>query len=72
MCFTFTATRYLPPFTPHVGPLDPVTFNEAALFTCIQVHWTHEWHNASLFLAAHLYCVYGSFRPTRGLDYPKT
>ena len=24
---TFTATRYLPPYTPHVGPLDPVTFN---------------------------------------------
>ena len=21
---TFTATSYLPPYTPHVGPLDPV------------------------------------------------
>ena len=30
---TFTATRYLPPYTPHVGPFDPVTFKEAALFT---------------------------------------
>ena len=27
---TFTATRYLPPYTPHVGPLDPVTCKEAA------------------------------------------
>ena len=35
---TFTATRYLPPYTPHVGPLDPVTFKEATLFTCIRVH----------------------------------
>ena len=26
---TFTATRYLPPCMPHVGPLDPVTFKEA-------------------------------------------
>ena len=33
---TFTATRYLPPYTPHVGPLDPVTFKEATLFTCIR------------------------------------
>ena len=32
-----TATRYLPPYTPHVGPLDPVTFKEATLFTCILV-----------------------------------
>ena len=29
----FTATRYLPPYSPHVGPLDPVTCKEAALFT---------------------------------------
>ena len=35
---TFTATRYLSPYTPHVGPLDPVTFKEATLFTCIRVH----------------------------------
>ena len=35
---TFTATRYLPPYTPHVGPLDPVKFKEATLFTCIRVH----------------------------------
>ena len=35
---TFTATRYLPPYTPHVGPLDPVTFKEAPLFICIRVH----------------------------------
>ena len=35
---TSTATRYLPPYTPHVGPLDPVTFKEATLFTCIRVH----------------------------------
>ena len=35
---TFTATRYLPPYTPYVGPLDPVTFKEATLFTCIRVH----------------------------------
>ena len=32
---TFKATRYLPPNTPQVGPLDPVTFKEAALFTCM-------------------------------------
>ena len=30
---TFTATRYLPPYMPHVGPLDPVTFKEATLFS---------------------------------------
>ena len=35
---TFTATRYLPPYTPHVGPLDLVTFKGATLFTCIRVH----------------------------------
>ena len=35
---TFTATRYLPPYMPHVGPLDPVIFKEATLFTCIRVH----------------------------------
>ena len=29
---TFTATRYLPSYTPQVGPLDPVTFKEATLF----------------------------------------
>ena len=34
---TFTATRYLPPHTPHVGPLDPVTIKEATLFSCIRV-----------------------------------
>ena len=33
---TFTATRCLPSYTPHVGTLDPVTFKEAMLFTCIQ------------------------------------
>ena len=38
MPVTFTATRYLPPCRPHVGPLDPVTFKEAKLFTCIRVH----------------------------------
>ena len=26
---TFTATHYLPSYTPHVGPLDAVTFKEA-------------------------------------------
>ena len=30
---TFTDTRYLPSYMPYVGPLDPVTFKEAALFT---------------------------------------
>ena len=35
---TFTATRYLPPYTPHPDPLDPVTFKETMLFTCIRVH----------------------------------
>ena len=34
----FTVTRYLPPYTPHVGPLEPVAFKEATLFTCIRVH----------------------------------
>ena len=34
----FIATRYLPPCTPRMGPLDPVTFKVAALFTCIRVH----------------------------------
>ena len=47
---TFTATQYLPPYTPHVGPLDPVTFKEAVLFTCIRVHKTRKWRNANLFL----------------------
>ena len=28
----FNTTRYLPPYTPHVGPLDLVTCREAALF----------------------------------------
>ena len=37
-CFlTFTATG-LPPDTPHVGPLDLVTFKEATLFTRLRVH----------------------------------
>ena len=26
---TFTATCYLPPYTPHMVPLDPVTFKQA-------------------------------------------
>ena len=47
---TFTATCYLPPYTPLVGPFDPTKFKEARVFTCKWVHWTHEWHNASLFL----------------------
>ena len=36
----FNATHYLPPYMPHVGPLDPdpVTFKEATLFTCKWVH----------------------------------
>ena len=29
---SFTATRYLPPYTTHVGPLDPVIIKEATLF----------------------------------------
>ena len=29
--------------------LDPITFNEAALFTCIRVHQIHKWRNASIF-----------------------
>ena len=38
LSLTFTATHYLPSYTPHVGLLDPVTFKEAMLFTCIRVH----------------------------------
>ena len=82
---TFTAKRYLPPYTPHVGPLDPVTFKDATLFTCIR----DEWRNASLFVTpfyatrgsfgpgnvqrsrASLW-VYGSIRPTTGFHYPKS
>ena len=30
---TFTAWFYLPPYMPHLGPLDPITCKEAALFT---------------------------------------
>ena len=48
-CLTFTVTRYLPPYTPRVNPLGPVTFKEAALFTCIRVHQTHECLHANLF-----------------------
>ena len=35
LLWILTFTRYLPPYTPHMGPLDPVTFKEATLFTCI-------------------------------------
>ena len=60
---TFIVTRYLPPYTPHVGPLDPVTFKEAARFTCVRVHWTHEWRNASLFFTP-FYATRVSFGPS--------
>ena len=31
-CLTFTATHYLPPYRPHLRPLDLVTFKEATSF----------------------------------------
>ena len=36
--FRFHFFFYLPPHTPHGGPLEPVTCNKAALFVCIYVH----------------------------------
>ena len=32
---TVTATRYLPPYTPYKGPLDPLPFKGEERFTCL-------------------------------------
>ena len=38
LSLTFTATCYLPPYTPYMGALDLVKFKETSLFTCIRVY----------------------------------
>ena len=60
---TFTATCYLPPYTPRVRPLDPITFKRSRALYLLGGTLDPRVQNANFFFFTPFYDTRGSFGP---------